>query len=125
MFKFKDKILFNFPFLFCLNTSLFSQVSISGRITDSTGLPIKSTIVALKQKSGLILSFSSSDSNGKYLLKASTLFITDSLFVESSILGYANQLKTVTSYVETINFTLNTIYNLLPPVVVTNDVALH
>ena len=124
MFKFKDKILFNFPFLFCLNTSLFSQVSISGRITDSTGLPIKATIVALKQKSGLILSFSSSDSNGKYHLKASTLFINDSLFVESSILGYANQLKTVTSYVETINFTLNTIDNLLPPVVVTNDVAL-
>jgi hypothetical protein len=124
MFKLKDKILFNFPFLFCLNTSLFSQVSISGRITDSTGLPIKATIVALKQKNGLILSFSSSDSNGKYLLKASTLFISDSLFVESSILGYANQLKRVTSNIETINFTLNTIDNLLPPVVVTNDVAL-
>lgn len=124
MYKFKDKILFNFPLLFCLNTSLFSQISISGRITDSTGLPIKAISIILKQKSGLILSFTSSDSNGKYFLKATAPLIPDSLFVESSLVGYANQIKAVTSYVDTINFTLNNIDNLLPPVVVTNDAAL-
>jgi len=124
MFNFKEKILLNFPLLFCLNTPIFSQISISGRITDSIGLPIKAISIILKQKSGLILSFSSSDSNGKYHLKATAPLIPDSIFVESSMVGYANQIKAVTSYVDTINFTLNTIDIFLPPVMVKNDLAL-
>lgn len=108
--------------LLLFNTAGYSQLSISGKITDSLSKPVFNASVSVKQKDGLIRIFSFSDRVGKYYFSDSTLAISDSLFISVNVPGFREMITKIDLTKQEINFSMGYFnQNSLPDVEVKNS----
>ncbi|MDI9365120.1 MAG: carboxypeptidase-like regulatory domain-containing protein [Flavobacterium sp.] len=108
--------------LFLCIPRLYSQVTISGTVADSSGKPIASASVTLqKANSNLIVAFAITNTKGQYSISYQHPFVKDSLVVKVNTIGFIAQTKSVLQAIAAINFTLKEGATILPHVTVKNS----
>ena len=82
------------------NQTLFSQIVISGNVTDKDGEPLPAIVSVLVGKS--VKGFGNADENGKYSISLST--DADSVTAKASMMGFSSSFKTVPSLTQRLDF---------------------
>lgn len=101
----KWKLFFGILILFTIHLPSFSQIVISGRITDSTHQPVQDINVLIYQKhSGIIKAFSISDANGRYSISVD--LSSDSLDLLLSSIHYERIKLTIPNQSRQLDFVL-------------------
>jgi hypothetical protein len=115
----KPLILF---FTFCIVcNSTYSQINLTGTVSDTANNPIQAASITLsKANSSVILAFVFSNVKGQYTLNYNTIFKADSFTIKVNCIGYKAQVKAIHQANETINFSLKTGALNLPSVVINN-----
>lgn len=101
----KWKLLYGILILFTIHLPSFSQIVISGRITDSTHQPVQDINVLIYQKhSGIVKAFSISDANGRYSISVDVS--SDSLDLLLSSIHYERIKLTIPNQSRQLDFVL-------------------
>ena len=109
--------------LFAFSVVLVSkaQWSVSGVITDSGKQYLSMIQVALvKNGSGTIISFATTNKKGEYTISQNGIFLKDSFALQIQSFGFAKQKTLIHSPFQLVNFTLQTEATELPKVTVQN-----
>jgi len=107
--------------LLLISVQTRAQVSVSGTVTDTTGMPIAGASISLVKKTkGLVVSYSITDNKGGYHLRSNDVSIGDTLIVQAFMLGFGRRTVAVTRPEQSADFELHPTTFSLPEVRVQN-----
>lgn len=104
-------------FLVICSIPVYSQIELSGRITDSLGKPLESLNVLIYPKHrGELNAYGFTDEEGKF--KISAKLETDSLDIQVSSISYEKIIRTISNKTQKVNFVLRPDVKLLETITV-------
>lgn len=104
--------------VFSIANSFAQSFVVSGKVQDSLQKPVVSATVAVKNKSGGIVSFGFSNAQGNFSFAIADSLRSEILFLEVNTLGYAKESMKVDANQKNYLFTLHTVVNELEKVTV-------
>lgn len=104
---------------FCVNVN--AQYNLSGTVKDSVSTLIIGASITLHPKnSNIILAYAITNNKGFYNITFNSLLPPDSFYIKANALGFAPQTKNISSFTNTINFSLQKATFSLPNISVQN-----
>lgn len=102
-------------------TNCYSQINISGTVTDSLQQPIASASITLhKANSSLIIAYAISNAKGGFVIQYNKVSTSDTFTVKANAIGYKIKQVRLQSFNQNIEFVLNASNVQLPNVTVKN-----